>query len=375
MARRDFPAKQKLRRSLSGLGTFLPIRKSQVSYIVEPKSWSIKADGVNIVREAKSLTPDLSIGLTNKPYLTRAEITHFGSQFMFQNWLEDTNRDSNIVVTYFHGEKGQNPSIDSNLDYLIQNQQKVAKVIVSFTGMKERLERYGLEPNLIVKIPVGVSTDLFLPSSSKIQTRSIRDSLGIPDEFHVIGSFQKDGEGWRDGMLPKSIKGPDIFVDAIREISKSVPTFVVLSGPARGYVRNKLEEFGIPYKHVLPRNEQKMVDLYRALDLYLISSREEGGPKGLIEALSTGCPVVTTPVGMANDLNLHSDFYSVSKTFDPLTLAEYALNILKLERNVKDVNQLRTSVLHCNWRNVAEHHLLQVYIPLLNLPQDCVPKG
>ena len=27
----------------------------------------------------------------------------------------------------------------------------------------------------------------------------------------IIGSFQKDGQGWGDGTMPKLIKGPDIF--------------------------------------------------------------------------------------------------------------------------------------------------------------------
>ena len=139
----------------------------------------------------------------------------------------------------------------------------------------------------------------------------------------------------------------------------------MLSGPARGFVRQKLEEFGIPYKHFLPKRVEVMANLYKVLDLYLISSREEGGPKGLIEALSSGCPVVTTPVGMANDLILDSSFYAVSENFDSVTLAEHALRISRIELDGKDTNRLRSSILHCDWRNVAKQHLREVYLPLL----------
>ena len=365
MQRYHFQIRQKLRAGLGGLVGLVPKHNTKISYIVEPKNWSIKADGMNTVREVKSLVPGFSINVTHRPYFAHSEITHFGSQFMFQNWLDHIDSDSSVAVTYFHGKKGQGLAIDDNLDFLIQNQKKVAKVIVSFTRMKDRLEEYGLEPNLIVKIPVGVSTGVFSPSGSKVQTKSIRHSLGIPDGYFIIGSFQKDGEGWRDGIIPKSIKGPDIFVEAIREISKNIPTFVVLSGPARGFVRQKLEEFGIPYKHFLPKRVEVMANLYKVLDLYLISSREEGGPKGLIEALSSGCPVVTTPVGMANDLILDSSFYAVSENFDSVTLAEHALRISRIELDGKDTNRLRSSILHCDWRNVAKQHLREVYLPLL----------
>ena len=41
---------------------------------------------------------------------------------------------------------------------------------------------------------------------------------------------------------------------------------------------------------------------YQALDAYLITSRDEGGPKALLEAMASGVPMVTTRVGQAIDL-------------------------------------------------------------------------
>ena len=38
------------------------------------------------------------------------------------------------------------------------------------------------------------------------------------------------------------------------------------------------------------------------LDMYMVTSREEGGPMGLLESMACGVPVVSTPVGMAPDL-------------------------------------------------------------------------
>ena len=42
-----------------------------------------------------------------------------------------------------------------------------------------------------------------------------------------------------------------------------------------------------------------LISLYHALDIYLITSREEGGPMGLLESIACGTPVASTNVGMA----------------------------------------------------------------------------
>ena len=127
--------------------------------------------------------------------------------------------------------------------------------------------------------------------------------MGISKHFIVIGSFQKDGSGWKDGLDPKYIKGPDLFVSTLKLLlSRGYPVFALLTGPARGYVKKELEKCGIPYFHTYPKNHNDLISLYHALDIYLITSREEGGPMGLLESIACGTPVASTNVGMASDI-------------------------------------------------------------------------
>ena len=102
----------------------------------------------------------------------------------------------------------------------------------------------------------------------------------------VIGSFQKDGKGWGEGNEPKLIKGPD----------------VLLTGPARGYVKTGLESLKIPCKHLYLQDYREIGKYYQALDAYLVTSREEGGPKGVLESMASGIPLISTRVGQAQDL-------------------------------------------------------------------------
>ena len=45
-----------------------------------------------------------------------------------------------------------------------------------------------------------------------------------------------------------------------------------------------------------------MSELYAAADFYLIPSRDEGGPKAVLEAVACGTPVISTDVGIAKEV-------------------------------------------------------------------------
>ncbi len=124
----------------------------------------------------------------------------------------------------------------------------------------------------------------------------------------MIGSFQKDGVGWGEGLEPKLIKGPDVLVQAAERLRDRVPElWFLLTGPSRGYVKSGLERLGIPYRHAYLPSVESMVKPYEAIDLCLVASREEGGPRAVLESMAIGVPLVTTRVGQAVDLVRHGE--------------------------------------------------------------------
>jgi len=44
---------------------------------------------------------------------------------------------------------------------------------------------------------------------------------------------------------------------------------------------------------------------FQLCDMYIISSREEGGPKAVLESMACGVPLISTKVGMAPDIINH----------------------------------------------------------------------
>lgn len=127
-----------------------------------------------------------------------------------------------------------------------------------------------------------------------------------PQSF-LIGSFQRDSEG-SDVTKPKLEKGPDIFVEWVKKIAPTLnkPVMVVLTGPRRDYIKQALSDNNIRYIYYPDATVKEINNLYSILDLYLITSRVEGGPQAVLECAITKTPVLSTDVGIV-DLILPSD--------------------------------------------------------------------
>ena len=74
------------------------------------------------------------------------------------------------------------------------------------------------------------------------------------------------------------------------------------------------------------------------LDLYLITSREEGGPKALIECMSMNIPFVSTKVGIADEICN----YSQSDIF--CNIDDIDSMILKSTKILKNINNFSLKI-------------------------------
>jgi glycosyltransferase involved in cell wall biosynthesis len=185
--------------------------------------------------------------------------------------------------------------------------QDLDRIQVTSSAMEELVLETGVEPRKVHRIPIGVDVESFALRTSESRVAA-RRALGLPESAFVVGSFQKDGVGWDEGLEPKLIKGPDVLLDVAERLRERVPelTFLV-TGPARGYVIAGLERLGVPYRHVVLPDVDAVAQAYEAIDVCLVTSRDEGGPRAVLEAMATGVPLVTTGVGQAVDLVRHGE--------------------------------------------------------------------
>jgi len=139
-------------------------------------------------------------------------------------------------------------------------------------------------------------------------------NLGIPLGVYVVGSFQRDSEG--DSDEPKLEKGPDLFCNYVEKISREKEIHVLLGGWRRRYVMKRLDKAGISYTMIELASTSTLREMYLACDLYIVASRQEGGPQALLEAPATLTPVITTDMGIARQvissrciLDIENDLY------------------------------------------------------------------
>ena len=333
----------------------------KVFYIVEPAEWSTKWDGKYITENIKKLyNIPISILGVSKYRISRIQnqILHFGSRGTYlPHNFRYVNKSNNIIFTWFHGTDADTEYI--KLLPIISKKLNVIHTSCSIT--KNQLINWGTEENIIKVSPLGVDTQLF--NSANIKRKAlIRKKLRIPESAICVGSFQKDGNGWGAGNTPKLIKGPDVFCEVIQRLKKKYPVFVLLTGPARGYVKNRLSSDRIPFKHYYLRNYLNIVRFYQALDFYLISSRAEGGPKALIESFATGIPVVSTDVGMVHDIAKHKYNALISKIDDTDSLVNNCEMIIG-GNNLREkmiLNGLET-VKKYDWKLISERYYKEIY--------------
>lgn len=331
-----------------------------ISFICEKRHWAIYWEGIGISSKINKNLNKPIVTITHKVHSVKSPIIHFGSQYMWEIWRQNIPKNSKVIVNFFHGKPDDGPEISNHIKDFVKNHRQIDMIVVSNSISQNRLISWGIPEEKIVKIYIGVDSKIFKLRSSQ-EKLNAKNYLGFNSDEYVIGSFQKDGVGWGRGSKPKLIKGPDIFVKTILEVSKFMEVSVLLTGPSRGYIISALEKAGIRYKYFKVDNYLEMPVYYHALDLYLITSREEGGPKGLIEAIASSVPVISTPVGMSVDLLPKIVNSKVTKSFE---VNELVVDILNLRDNINcssSEKSMSEVIKQVDYEVVATHYMDKVY--------------
>jgi len=328
--------------------------KSDLVYIIEPANWSIKWDGFYITSNLKS--KDIRARISTTVRGVRKSIIHFGSVSTLINndGIKKVNKNNKIILTWFHIAED-----DKRIKFIPELNKKVDLVHTSCQKTKNLLIKYGLKAEKIVVIALGVDINIFKKYSEE-KREKIRNKLNLPNDKIIIGSFQKDGQGWGEGLKPKLEKGPDIFCDVVEKMSKEKNIHILLTGPARGYVKKRLDEIGVSYTHNYIKNYLNIVDYYNCLDLYLVTSRAEGGPKAILESMATGVPFITTDVGLVSDiLENDKNTYICSNTEELFEKSIYLLG--SEEKKEEFVRNNSKEIKKYSWEKIVEEYFNKIY--------------
>lgn len=160
----------------------------------------------------------------------------------------------------------------------------------AFIAVSEENIRQGVREGIFREdrcrlIRSGFETGRFLSGSREAGRRL----LGIPPGLPVVGTV----------AVFKPQKAPLDFVEVARRVAAQVPEarFVMVGdGELRPAVERAVEAASLGGRFHFPGWRAEVPDLLRAFDLFLLTSRWEGLPKVVPQALIAGVPVVATAV-------------------------------------------------------------------------------
>jgi len=162
------------------------------------------------------------------------------------------------------------------------------RVIAVSQAAKDLLVQGGVPRTRVRVIRNGIEPRYFQDEAAA--GREIRRQLGIPDAAPVIGTIAR--------LSPE--KGHRQLLHVARDVLKQRPEarfLIVGDGPLKDELRALAASLGLNGSVVFtgPRHDVPAVN--RALDIFLLTSREEALPLAVVEAMAAGRPVVASAVG------------------------------------------------------------------------------
>ena len=147
--------------------------------------------------------------------------------------------------------------------------------------------------------------------SQLLSRAEARSALGLPGDAFVVG--------WVGRLIP--VKGCDVFLRAVSRLcDPTVHASIIGSGPQRERLDALAAQNGLAGRVHFHGCREGAANLFRAFDVWVLSSRSEGTPMVLFEAMAAGVPIVATEVGGVGDVVSQSEACLV-RPDDPEALA------------------------------------------------------
>ena len=217
----------------------------------------------------------------------------------------------------FAGWKRFKQSVAQSLDRLLARYATDLVITVSddlgqrFAGVMDSAR--------IVTVSNAIARERF---GSPLTKAAARQQLGLAAHCPVVGTA---------GRL-EPVKRLDIFLAAAKSLAQQLPRahFLVVGTGSEGPNLQRLAaDLGLGEKVRFLGHRQDVYDVIRAMDVFLLSSDQEGLPMAVLEALALGVPVVARSVGGVPQVVREGENGFLVDSSDPAALARACLPLLQ----------------------------------------------
>jgi glycosyltransferase involved in cell wall biosynthesis len=193
-------------------------------------------------------------------------------------------------------------------------------IVISKRQKNDIVSKYKIAPEEKVQlIPLGFEWDRILKASDT--HFNLRNKYGIPGDRFVVAIVGR--------IVP--IKDHFLFLriaERLIAIENSNFHFVVIGdGELRMTVESQVKNLNLAHRFTFTGWITNAYSIYSNIDLLLLTSKNEGTPVTIIEALATGVPVVARNVGGVADIY---DFYDTKDLITGDNPQDYVDAIVKI---------------------------------------------
>lgn len=190
------------------------------------------------------------------------------------------------TVTTVHGFTGG--GLNRVYEWLqVRAFRKFSAVVAVSAPLVARLRAAGVPAARVHLLP-----NAYAARAAPLPRAEARGALGLPAGAWVVG--------WVGRMSPE--KGADVLLDAVARMAGGPIVSLIGDGPQRAALERRARSLGIAERVRFHGMVPEAGRLYTAFDAFALSSRTEGTPISLLEAMAAGTPVVATSVGGVPDV-------------------------------------------------------------------------
>lgn len=159
-----------------------------------------------------------------------------------------------------------------------------------------------------------------------------------------------------------SQKGFDLLIDSFSKLADiDVDLLIIGQGIEEQHLRSQIDKLGLSSRIFLLGIRNDLAHYYKQAEVFVLSSRNEGYPNALIEAMSMGCPCIAMNCNFGPSEIIRNGINGVLlETYDSTVLAEAIRELLNnlslrktLSENAKLVNKTNSlEVIMDKWEKI-----------------------
>ncbi|MEO0811442.1 MAG: glycosyltransferase family 4 protein, partial [Myxococcota bacterium] len=213
------------------------------------------------------------------------------------------------VIRTFHAAR----SLEERLGQSFLNRSADGWIVRNTDDYERAIQSFSLPEERMALVPGSIDPEMFVAVSSEERTRAKRE-LGLPEDHRVVGHVALIAE-----------RGQEELLDALQMIAQSdLHLLFVGKGEAESALRQRVSESGLEERVHFSGylRDAALLRAYGAMDAAFVAGPgNDSSVRAVLEAMSSGLPVIGVAVGAVKDVVDESRGYLVeSRT--PAAIAE-----------------------------------------------------